>query len=57
VQLLGTEAVLNDLSTYGTFVDDNRVDGSTILQLGQVIRVGTPGETLRLIACLNHDET
>ena len=39
--LLGTEAVLNDLSTYGTFVDDNRVDGSTTLQLGQAIRVGT----------------
>ncbi|MBW2411161.1 MAG: FHA domain-containing protein [Deltaproteobacteria bacterium] len=57
VQLLGTQTVLNDLSTYGTFVDDNRVDGSTTLQLGQVIRVGTPGETLRLIACLNHDET
>ena len=57
VQLLGTEAVLNDFSTYGTYVDDIRVNGSTALQLGQVIRVGTPGEKLQLIACVNHDET
>jgi hypothetical protein len=57
VQLLGTEAVLNDLSTYGTYVDDIRVNRRTTLQLGQIIRVGTPGEKLQLIACVNHDET
>ena len=55
VQLRGTEAVLEDCSTYGTYVDDIRVSGSTTLQLGQFIRVGTPGEQLQVIACAEPD--
>ena len=43
-----TEAV----SGVGTFVDENRVDGSVTLKLGQIIRVGSPGEKIQLIACL-----
>ncbi|MGD2185648.1 MAG: FHA domain-containing protein [Desulfobacterales bacterium] len=59
VQLQGNQVVLNDYSTYGTFVDENPVDKKMILLLGQTIRVGTPGETLKLIACLDKetDET
>jgi len=59
VQLKGDNVVLNDYSTYGTFVDENPVNGETILLLGQTVRVGTPGETLNLIACLDSetDET
>jgi len=57
IRLQGQVVVLEDFSSYGTFVDENRVTGNTTLQLGQVIRVGTPGETLFLIACLNTDET
>ncbi len=57
VELRGAEVVLNDFSTYGTFVDDIRVDGSITLQIGQTIRVGTPGEKLQLIACLDNNET
>lgn len=57
VVLRGDEAVLLDFSTYGTFVDDVRVDQKMDLQTGQIIRVGTPGEKLQLIACLNIDET
>jgi len=59
VQLQGNKVVLNDFSTYGTFVDEKPVKGKTILLLGQTIRVGTPGETLNLIACLDRetDET
>jgi hypothetical protein len=57
VELRGTQVVLNDFSTYGTFVDDIRVDGSITLQIGQTIRVGTPGEKLQLIACLDNNET
>jgi hypothetical protein len=51
--------VLNDYSTYGTFVDEDPVNEKTILLLGQMVRVGTPGETLKLIACLDKetDET
>ncbi len=59
VQLQENKVVLNDYSTYGTFVDENPVAGKTILLLGQTIRVGTPGENLKLIACLDGeaDET
>jgi len=57
VALRGEEALLTDFSTYGTFVDDVRVDQNMNLQTGQTIRVGTPGEKLQLIACLNTDET
>jgi pSer/pThr/pTyr-binding forkhead associated (FHA) protein len=59
VQVQGDNVVLKDHSTYGTFVDENPVKGHTILLLGQTVRVGTPGETLNLIACLDRetDET
>jgi hypothetical protein len=59
VQLQGNTVVLKDYSTYGTFVDETPVNEKTILLLGQTVRVGTPGETLNLIACLDReaDET
>ena len=59
VQLQENKVVLNDYSTYGTFVDENPVTGKAILLLGQTVRLGTPGETLKLIACLARetDET
>jgi hypothetical protein len=57
VQLRGNDIVLNDHSTYGTFVNEKPVDKQTVLLLGQIIRVGTPGEELKLIACVNTDET
>jgi hypothetical protein len=59
VQLQGNKVVLNDYSTDGTFVDENPVNGKMILLLGQTVRVGTPGEILKLIACLDTetDET
>jgi hypothetical protein len=59
VQLQENKVVLNDYSTSGTFVDDIPVNEKTILSLGQTVRIGTPGETLKLIACLNRetDET
>ena len=56
VQLKGKSVVLNDYSTYGTFVDENPVNQKTILLLGQTVRVGTPGETLNLITCLDKEK-
>ncbi|MGD9259989.1 MAG: FHA domain-containing protein [Desulfobacterales bacterium] len=53
----GREVILEDCSSYGTFVNDHRVADKTTLKLGQIIRVGTPGEELHLIASLDHDET
>jgi pSer/pThr/pTyr-binding forkhead associated (FHA) protein len=52
VALHGGETVLNNVSDQGTFVDEKRVNGSITLKLGQIIRVGSPGEQLQLIACL-----
>ena len=53
----GGRLVLTDTSTYGTFVDGVKVIGETELTVGQSIRVGTPGEQLHVIACLENDET
>jgi hypothetical protein len=57
VQRNGDMIVLTDFSGQGAFVDGRRVDGDVVLKLGQSIRLGTSGETLRLIACMNTDET
>jgi hypothetical protein len=40
---------LEDHSSYGTFVNDRAVNGSADLVLGDVIRMGSPGETAQLI--------
>jgi len=56
IQRRGEDVVLTDHSTYGTFIDTTQVSGSAILQLGQIIRLGTPGEELQLIACVETDE-
>jgi len=53
VALHGGETVLNNVSDQGTFVDEKQVNGNITLKLGQIIRVGSPGEQLQLIACLN----
>jgi len=57
IQLRREELVLTDHSTYGTFVDETRVSETAVLQLGQIIRVGTPGEKLQVIACMETHET
>ena len=52
VALRSGEIKLRNGSDQGTFVDEKRVNGSITLKLGQIIRVGSPGEKLQLIACL-----
>jgi len=44
------QAVVSDFSRYGTFLNGHRIDGSAVLQTGDLIRIGTPGFELRLIA-------
>jgi hypothetical protein len=56
VQLRGREVVLKNLSPEGTDVNDARISGSTVVQLGQTIRVGTPGEQLQVIASVELDK-
>jgi len=57
VALRNGRLVLTDTSTYGTFVNDVKVAGETELVVGQAFRVGTPGEELQVITCLENDET
>ncbi len=57
VQLREREVLLENLGPGGTYVDETRITGRTVLQLGQTLRVGTAGETFKLIACLDSDET
>jgi hypothetical protein len=52
VALVGSDIVLQDMSTEGTFVDEKRVNGSTILKRGQIIRLGTSGEQLQVITLI-----
>lgn len=43
------ELRLTDLSRYGTFVNEKRVSGETVLAPADVIRIGSPGEQLQVI--------
>ena len=49
VRLSDGQCVLEDHSRYGTFLNGHRIDGSTILEAGDSIRVGTPGYELQMI--------
>jgi len=44
------QCTVRDFSRYGTFLNGHRIDGSAVLQVGDRIRLGTPGYELRLIA-------
>jgi pSer/pThr/pTyr-binding forkhead associated (FHA) protein len=43
------QVVVEDHSTYGTYVNDERVAGRVALRVGDVLRLGAPGVTLDLI--------
>ncbi|MDJ0883113.1 MAG: FHA domain-containing protein [Desulfobacterales bacterium] len=51
------QVLLIDSSSYGTLVDEVPVMDRRALMVGQIIRIGKPGETLQAIACLSHHET
>jgi hypothetical protein len=44
------QIVVRDYSRYGTFLNGHRIDGSAALQIGDMVRLGTPGHELRLIS-------
>jgi hypothetical protein len=54
VSLRDGQCVLEDHSRYGTFLNGHRIDGSTVLQVGDSLRVGSPGYEFHLITT---DET
>ena len=43
------QCVLEDHSRYGTFLNGHRIDGSSVLQVGDVVRIGSPGYEFQLI--------
>jgi len=49
------QCVLEDNSRYGTFLNGNRVDGSSIMQVGDVLRIGSPGFEFQLITTDEHN--
>ncbi len=49
LQLEHGQCTVRDYSRYGTFLNGHRIDGSAALQVGDLIRLGTPGYELRLI--------
>lgn len=49
--------IVEDHSTYGSYVNDERVVGRTALIVGDRLRLGTPGVTLELIQLVNDDGT
>jgi hypothetical protein len=56
VRLQGEKVVLTDLSSNGTFLNDRRVEGSVVLNVGDAIRLGNTVETIVPIACLDPNE-
>jgi len=43
------QCVLEDHSRYGTFLNGHRIDGSSVLQAGDAMRIGSPGFEFKLI--------
>lgn len=54
ISLRNGQCVLEDHSRYGTFLNGHRIDGSTVLQVGDSVRIGSPGYELQMITT---DET
>jgi len=48
------QLVISDFSRYGTFLNGHRIEGSAVLQTGDLIRIGTPGFEFRLISAEEH---
>ena len=49
------QCIVTDFSRYGTFLNGHRIDGSAVLQTGDLLRIGTPGFEFRLISAERPD--
>ncbi len=49
VVLKDCQCIVEDHSRYGTFLNGHKIDGSSILHIGDSIRIGSPGFEFRLI--------
>jgi hypothetical protein len=55
LQLENGQCIVRDSSRYGTFLNGHRIDDSAVLQVGDLIRLGTPGYELQLIRVEDND--
>lgn len=49
ISVVDGELRLRDLSSYGTFVNERRIQGDEVLKAADVIRVGSPGAELMVV--------
>lgn len=49
ISIADGRCVVEDHSRYGTFLNGHRISGSTVLQVGDSLRIGSPGFEFRLI--------
>jgi hypothetical protein len=49
------QCIVQDFSRYGTFLNGHKIDGSAVLQVGDLIRLGSPGYEFRLIMTESDD--
>ena len=54
LQQVNGQCVVEDFSRYGTFLNGHRIDGSSVLQIGDSLRIGSPGYEFRLITTEEH---
>jgi len=47
------QCVIEDHSRYGTFLNGHRIEGSAVLQVGDALRIGSPGFEFQLITAEN----
>ena len=45
----GNQCIVEDFSRYGTYLNGHRIEGSAVLQVGDGLRIGTPGHEVMLI--------
>jgi hypothetical protein len=45
----GNQCIVEDYSRYGTYLNGHRIEGSAVLQIGDSLRIGTPGHEVMLI--------
>ena len=51
IAVVDGELKLRDLSSYGTFVNERRIEGDEVLKAADVIRVGSPGAEI-IVVCV-----
>jgi hypothetical protein len=49
------QCVLEDHSRYGTFINGQRIDGTSVMHVGDSLRIGSPGFDFKLITTDEQD--